>query len=438
METDKKTLGLALGGGGSLGAYEMGVWDALRVLNIAPEVIVGTSIGALIGAFMTADKFREADALWHDVAPEKVMRDGLNFEWVAFRKTFLKDRQKIMTFTKSYIKNKGADISPLISSIEASITPQEIKQSNKRYGVVAVELPLLQQRNIVIKDVPDDQVYDWLFASSAVWPLFPVRTIGKKTYIDGGYKDSLPIQFAFDLGANLVIAVNLFYKIAWHPLLNRRDDVINIEPSWNLGVPFNFNQKTIDRNRHLGYNDAMKKLGNLVGYRYTFLPNEHLTEYEKTMFSIIESDFKTQHKAIMSLLKKHTRGKLMSGHAFIRGLEVIAETLNIDPTVIYSVEDMACLLSNQIKSRFENKEVVTILKKVRSRKVLTKNEQKSAMAAIRYVLEKQFHRNDIFTWLSSQAKYVLTYVMILLIHKTNFNETYCQGGLTHEGRISTR
>ena len=268
--------------------------------------------------------------------------------------------------------------------------------------------------------MPDEQVYDWLFASSAVWPLFPVRTIGRKTYIDGGYKDSLPIQFAFDMGAQQVIAVNLFYKIAWHPLLNRRSDVVNIEPSWNLGIPFNFNQKVIDRNRKLGYNDAMKKLGSLIGYRYTFTNSEQIETLEKKMLDLMEADFKTDQHAIFAILKKHTRGKLLPGHLFIRGMEVIAETLDIDPTPVYSIDQMANVISKCLRSRFDSGDVVAILKKVRARKTLTKKEQHTAMDAIKFVLEKHFHTKDVFHWLSSQAKYVLTYVMLLLIHNSSF------------------
>lgn len=418
MDVNGKEIGLALGGGGSLGAYEMGVWDALRDLKISPTVITGTSIGALIGAFMAADKYEAADKLWKNVTPEKIMRDGINLEWNALTKTFFQDRKKILTFTKNYIKNKGADITPFIELIKSSISAKEIKSSKPSFGVVAVELPLLKQCNVRLSEVPDEQVHDWLFASSAIWPLFPVRTIEGKTYIDGGYKDSLPIQFAFDLGAKEVIAVNLFYKIAWHPLLNRRRDVINIEPSWSLGAAFNFNQKIIDRNRRFGYNDTMKKLSDLIGYRYTFKPYDGLLDLEKKLLDKIDQDFKFHKISVVSLLKKHTAGEIKAGHLFIRGLEVVAETLRLDPTRIYGVSEMAKLIDKKLKAEFDSKEVVAILKKVRSRSSLTSGEQHKAMNAIKYVLEHQFHKNDIFSWLSARGKYVLTYVMLLLIHET--------------------
>lgn len=410
-------LGLALGGGGSLGSYEMGVWAALRELNVHPEVISGTSIGALIGAFMTADKYDVAVSLWQNVSPDKVMKNGLNFDWVTLRKTFQKDRQKIVTFTKSYIKNRGADISPLIELVQKSLSPVDIINSPIRFGVVAVQLPFFIQKNIDMNKVVPHLVHDWLFASSAIWPLFPVRSIGKETYIDGGYKDTLPIKFAFELGATKVVAVNLFYKIAWHPLLNRRTDVINIEPSWNLGAPFNFDQSIINRNRTLGYNDTMKKIGGLVGYRYTFKMADCVLGSETKMFDIINQSFAQEKNQLITLLRRHTKGKIPAGHYFLRGLEVVAEILRISPEPIYEVGTLMTLVIETIEAQFDTHEVVHILKKIRAEKQLTSAEQKTALKALKYVLETRFHTVDIHNWISYKAKYILMYVMLLLMHE---------------------
>ena len=43
---------VVLSGGGSKGAYQIGVWKALRQLNIKYEIVAGTSVGALNGAMM--------------------------------------------------------------------------------------------------------------------------------------------------------------------------------------------------------------------------------------------------------------------------------------------------------------------------------------------------------------------------------------------------
>jgi len=422
MNGSGEKLGIALGGGGSLGSYEMGVWEALRALKMEPEIITGTSIGALIGAFMATDKFEVGQALWHNVTPDKVMRDGLNFQWDAIRKTFLHDRKRILTFTKSYIRNRGADISPLVETIKASLIPAEIKQTRKRFGVVAVELPFLSRRNIDMRKVPEDEIVDWLLASSAIWPLFPIKTIKRKQYIDGGYKDTLPIKFAFDLGATKIIAVNLFYKIAWHPFLNRRPDVVNIEPSWDLGAPFNFDQAAIDRNRALGFNDAMKKLGGYPGYRYTFTPEYDPGPLSQRLDHLINDHFGSLAPMIRRRLKRHTGGHLKEERLFIRGLEVLAETLKIDPTKIYAIPELARLCYETVDARFEIPAIVALLKKLRGLYPLSDQDERKAIGAIKYAIENHYHEKDILQFAARKATHALIYLMMVLIYQ-NFVKT---------------
>jgi len=76
----KKTkLGIVLSGGGAKGAYEVGFLKALAELNIQPEAVAGTSIGALNGALYSAtgDTKKTAkviEALWDDLAQSKVLK----------------------------------------------------------------------------------------------------------------------------------------------------------------------------------------------------------------------------------------------------------------------------------------------------------------------------------------------------------------------------
>ena len=49
------TTAFVLGGGGVLGAHEVGMLRALSEAGIAPDVVVGTSVGAINGAFVAAD-----------------------------------------------------------------------------------------------------------------------------------------------------------------------------------------------------------------------------------------------------------------------------------------------------------------------------------------------------------------------------------------------
>ena len=55
---------LVLAGGGAKGAYEMGVWKALRRLKIKIDIVTGTSIGSLNGALIVQNSYYKAMRLW--------------------------------------------------------------------------------------------------------------------------------------------------------------------------------------------------------------------------------------------------------------------------------------------------------------------------------------------------------------------------------------
>jgi len=58
---------LVLGGGGSKGAYEIGVWQALNELGIQIDIVTGTSIGAVNGALVAQNDFEMANKSWHEI-----------------------------------------------------------------------------------------------------------------------------------------------------------------------------------------------------------------------------------------------------------------------------------------------------------------------------------------------------------------------------------
>ena len=58
---------IVLSGGGSKGAYQIGVWKALRKLNIKYDLITGTSVGALNAALMTQKDYYRAIWLWYNL-----------------------------------------------------------------------------------------------------------------------------------------------------------------------------------------------------------------------------------------------------------------------------------------------------------------------------------------------------------------------------------
>ena len=73
-----KKIALVLAGGGSLGAYQVGAIKALTELGFTFDIVTGTSIGALNGAFYASGMMDEAEKLWNSITANKVMKNGLS------------------------------------------------------------------------------------------------------------------------------------------------------------------------------------------------------------------------------------------------------------------------------------------------------------------------------------------------------------------------
>ena len=92
---------IVLCGGGSLGAYEMGVWRALKELDINFDIVTGTSIGALNGAMMAMNDYEGALKLWNSISVDNVMQDGININADFFKSTFFEtiSSRSVATFS---------------------------------------------------------------------------------------------------------------------------------------------------------------------------------------------------------------------------------------------------------------------------------------------------------------------------------------------------
>lgn len=261
--------GLVLSGGGTKGAFEMGVWKALRELNLEPSCVIGTSVGAINAAVIAQNDFEKAYQFWSNLTINQVLKLSShmadryvsewslnNFEW--FRSSFLND-----------LFHGGLDISPLRQNLEAIIDEEAIRRSPIRLGLVTVELNTLSPKQLMIEDIPEGQLMDYLFASAAL-PVFQKQEIDGKTYLDGGFYDNVPINFMVDQGYHHIISVEFPALGIKHKLSNQNIDLTVIKNSEYLGMTLEFDQATISNNLTMGYLDTLKTLGDLSG-RYYYL-----------------------------------------------------------------------------------------------------------------------------------------------------------------------
>jgi len=184
-------LGLALGAGGTKGAAHVGVMRVLEDAGIRPEVIAGTSIGSLYGGAYAVGRSTEE------------MEDGIRTcppqDVIEFFRHRLKIRHKNRLARRFYEALAGWHIEDL--PIKYAATASDIVAR----GPVAID------RGPII---------DAIEASIAI-PVIARPVVYQGRYLlDGGFWDSAPVDAATDLGADVVVAVELGKPVTlperWH------------------------------------------------------------------------------------------------------------------------------------------------------------------------------------------------------------------------------
>jgi NTE family protein len=181
----KPVIGLVLGGGAAKGFAHIGVIKALEAQGIAPDLVIGTSAGALVGALYAAGK--SGFELQTLAIP---FNEGLVSDWV------LPDRGLI----------RG---DALAKFINATVDNRPLEKLPRKFGVVATDLA--SGEPVVFRTGDTGTA---VRASSSVPGLFQPVLIRGHEYVDGGLSSPVPVRFARQMGATFVIAVDISDKPA--------------------------------------------------------------------------------------------------------------------------------------------------------------------------------------------------------------------------------
>lgn len=234
---------LVLGGGGSKGAYEIGVWQALNELGIQIDIVTGTSIGAVNGALVAQNDFEIAKKSWSEIKESTI--------------TELTEKEELRRI------------------LEENLKEGEIRQSVTEYGIVTVEFPSFKSHCIFIEEIPRGQLIDYILASAACFPIISPYEINDKKFIDGAYFDNIPVEMALKRGAVNVIAVDLdTIGIERKDALKEAGFLKMISCKWSLGSCLDFDPQNTKRIIRLGYLDTMKSFNVFSGEKYTFVKDE--------------------------------------------------------------------------------------------------------------------------------------------------------------------
>ncbi len=280
MEDKKKAIVFA--GGGSKGAYQLGVWKALNELGESFQIATGTSIGSINAAFYVQKDYAEAEKMWSEVTAGDIMKNGINLE-VSFDSIF-SQKENLVPFLKNYFNTKSVDNTPFINMIQRYFSPEKFFSSDIDYALITANFEGHIPTDVIPVEITKDDMYrwgdeawKWIGASCACFPVFPAMKIDGKDYIDGGYYDNIPVASAIKLGAENIVVVDLKADNQ-HEGYIHHPRVTYIKPTKDLGAFLNFNREVLDRSIKLGYNDTMKVYGKYLGKLFTFLCNDEFRD----------------------------------------------------------------------------------------------------------------------------------------------------------------
>ena len=334
---------IVLSGGGAKGAYQIGVWKALRKLKLNYSIFTCTIVGALNGAFFVQKDYFKAVHMWYHMSFAHVFEhmDG-DYHTLEGKKNIL------LTYAKG-ILNGGMDISRLEETLDKYLNVKRFYRSPIDFGLITVNLSDMKPVSICKKDIKPQELKDYLIASASCFPAFPVKEIHGKKYIDGGYYDNIPIQLALDLGADEIIAVDLKAIGLKKKVKDRSVPITYITPRCDLGSFLVFDKTLARRAMRLGYFDTLKTFHKLEGNYYTFYRGElkKLThQYFEPFYQLLDSKQKAYIKYKSKDLETFT----------LEILELLGKSFALSEDKVYTARKFHHLL----KKRFKNTKLLDI------------------------------------------------------------------------------
>lgn len=326
MNMNKKEYGLVLSGGGTRGAFQIGVWKALEELGVEIRAIAGTSIGALNGALFLQDDFNTTVKLYEQIKIEDIMK--------------VEGESNIFNLAANFRKQKGIDNEPLRQMIKRYIDMDKLYNSNIDFGLVTYSVREGEPLQKFKDEIPKEQMEDYLLASSC-FPIFKPQNIDGKEYFDGGLYDNTPSNMLIEKGYKNIIIADIAGMGFSKKSVSKDIYVKVISPTEDLGGMFDFNHERIINNIKMGYLDTMKSFNKLQGHIYYFKPIEFAKmlenfnlqtiyglEYAAEMYKMYKYKEYTFEEFIIELSKRHADVEAMYEKLKKENLIQIGKRLN--------------------------------------------------------------------------------------------------------------
>lgn len=227
-----RPIGFVLGGGGSLGAAQVGMLQALRDRGVHADLVAGTSIGALNGAVVAADPVGAASRLahlWYTLDAGQILPGG----WL----------RRLWTLWRS--KNAIYDSPRIADLVNDEVGVTEIEDLVIPYAAIALDVETATAVRFT-----SGPLRTALLASSAIPGMFPVIERDGRRYYDGGLVTNVPVLDALAMGAQSLVVLDCAFAdqavsapttmmetIFYAMLVQQRQQVLRELPIAAAGVP---------------------------------------------------------------------------------------------------------------------------------------------------------------------------------------------------------
>ncbi|MCX7306693.1 MAG: patatin-like phospholipase family protein [Afipia sp.] len=187
--TKRPTIGLALGGGAARGFAHIGIMRTLLANGIVPDIIVGTSIGAVVGGSYAAGHLDALEEWARSLKPRNI-------------------------FSYLDIRLNGSGLiggGKLATQLEAALGRVHVEDLPLKFAAVATEVKTGHEIWLT-----NGKLVNALRASYALPGIFEPILIGDRWLVDGALVNPVPVSAARALGAEIVIACNVSTDVAGH------------------------------------------------------------------------------------------------------------------------------------------------------------------------------------------------------------------------------
>ena len=196
-----KQVWVVLGGGGLKGLAHVGAWQAIEEAGVKVAGIVGTSIGALVGAMIASG------VTWREMVPLVFALRKRDIARINRRAVLINGIRQEALFQGEPLKAHIAGILPVTRWEDLSMPLQ----------VNAVDLETGRTDWFGVGARTDATIADAIYASAALPVFYPPARIGSQVFVDGGTEHPLPLHRAVELGATGIIGVDVGSGEEGHP-----------------------------------------------------------------------------------------------------------------------------------------------------------------------------------------------------------------------------